>query len=161
MMRDPGHEMTFLPVSINISGKQILIVGGGKIACHKSGFLEQFTKSIFVVAPDVSVSIKEKGILFKEKPYEKSDLEGVFLVYACTNIKSLNRQIKADAENLGILVNVADDPELSDFVSPAIYKNNNMTVAVGSNALNVRKSIAIRNKIKEFLKDDQAFLSHI
>lgn len=150
--------MIFLPISLNITDKKILIVGGGRIASHKIGFLEQFTKNISVIAIDVIDSIKSKGYHFKEKTYEKSDLEGAFLVYACTNIIALNQQVKEDAESLGILANVVDNPKLCDFVSPAIYKHNHITVAVGSNAQEVYRSIAVRNKIKQWLDEDSSVL---
>ena len=148
--------MTFLPISLNITDKKILLIGGGRIASHKIGFLEQFTKNISVVALEVIDSIKTKGYAYKEKTYEKSDLEGAFLVYACTNIVELNQRVKADAESLGILTNVVDNPKLCDFVSPAIYKHNHITVAVGSNAQEVYRSIAVRNKIREMLEKDPA-----
>ena len=146
--------MIFLPISINITDKKILLIGGGRIASHKIGFLEQFTKNISIVAMEVIDPIKEKGYAFVEKPYEKSDLEGAFLVYACTNIIELNLRVKADAESLGILTNVVDNPKHCDFVSPAIYKHDHMTIAVGSNAQDVYRSVALRNKIKEYLEHD-------
>jgi precorrin-2 dehydrogenase/sirohydrochlorin ferrochelatase len=148
--------MKFLPISINITDKKILLIGGGRIANHKIGFLEQFTSNIEVVALEVIGAIKSKGYQYKEKPYEKSDLEGAFLVYACTNITELNQRVKADAESLGILTNVVDNPKLCDFVSPAIYKHDHITISVGSNAQEVHRSIAVRNKIKELLEQDPA-----
>jgi len=150
--------MTFLPISLNITDKKILLIGGGRIASHKIGFLEQFTRNISLVAIDVIDSIKAKGYAYQEKPYEKSDLEGAFLVYACTNITELNLRVKADAESLGILTNVVDNPTHCDFVSPAIYKHNHITVAVGSNAQEVYRSIAVRNKIKQWLEEDSEVL---
>ena len=146
--------MKFLPISINVTGKRILIIGGGRIALHKIGFLKQFADIISIVAIEVIDQIKKNCIPFTEKAYDKSDLEGAFLVYACTNIKELNQQVKNDAAELGILCNVVDNPPLCDFVSPAIYKNGIYTVACGSNAQDVYKSIEIRNKIKEFLEHD-------
>jgi precorrin-2 dehydrogenase / sirohydrochlorin ferrochelatase len=148
--------MNFLPIAINVDDKKILLIGGGRIAFHKIGFLKPFAKNISVVALDVLNDIKAMGYEYKEKPYEKSDLEGAFLVYACTNIIELNRQVKMDAESLGILTNVVDNPKLCDFVSPAIYKHNNIAVAVSSNAQNVYKAVEIRNKIKEILEHDPA-----
>ena len=150
--------MIFLPISLNITDKKILLIGGGRIAGHKIGFLEQFTRNISLVAIDVIDSIKAKGYAYQEKPYEKSDLEGAFLVYACTNITELNLRVKADAESLGILTNVVDNPKHCDFVSPAIYKHNHITVAVGSNAQDVYRSIAVRNKIKQWLEEDSEVL---
>lgn len=147
-------DSIFLPISINIAGKKILLIGGGRIARHKINSLEQFACNISVVAIEVCEHIKDKGITYVEKQYEKSDLKGAFLVYACTNINELNRQIKVDAESLGILANVVDNPYICDFVSPALYKYENYTVAVGSNAQNVHTAIAIRDKIKIILEDD-------
>jgi|SRR5208283_5693564 len=150
------NKMNFLPISINLTDKKILLIGGGTIACHKIGFLEPYTRNIAVVAIRVMDEIKEKGYTWVEKAYEKSDLEGAFLVYACTNHTDLNLQIKEDAHRSGILVNLVDNPAHCDFVSPAIYKYNHMTVAVGSNGQDVYRSIALRNKIKEYLEHDPA-----
>lgn len=147
-------NMIFLPISINITGKKILVIGGGRIASHKIGFLEQFTQNISVIALDVCDGIKAKGYSWVEKPYEIADLEGAFLVYACTSIPELNQRIKTDGESSGILTNVVDNPGLCDFVSPAIYKHGHFTVAVGSNAQEVRRAIAIRDRIKENLEND-------
>jgi len=138
--------MTFLPISINITEKKILLIGGGRIASHKIGFLEQFTSEISVVALEVIDAIKNKGIHYTEKEYEKSD--------ACTNIVELNLRVRVDAQSLGILVNLVDNPTYCDFVSPAIYKRDHITVSVGSNALEVHRAIAVRNKIKEYLEHD-------
>jgi siroheme synthase-like protein len=144
----------YLPISINITGKKILLIGGGTIALHKISFLEPFTRNIFIVGLQVLDAIKQKGYSWEEKHYEKSDLQGAFLVYACTNHMELNLQVKEDAHRLGILVNLVDNPAHCDFVSPAIYKHNHMTVAVGSNSQEVYRSIALRNKIKEYLEHD-------
>ena len=55
---------------------------------------------------------------------------------------------------MGKLINVVDNPVQSDFVSPAIFKKDKMTVAVGSNAQNVIESIELRNNIKEFVNNN-------
>ena len=148
--------MTFLPISLNITDKKILLIGGGRIASNKIGFLEQFTSNISVVALEVIDVIKSKGIRYVEKQYEKTDLEGAFLVYACTNIVDLNLRVRSDAQSMGILVNLVDNPIYCDFVSPAIYKHEHITVSVGSNAQEVHRAIAVRNKIKEYLQHDPA-----
>ncbi len=151
--------MIFLPISINVTNKKILVVGGGRVACHKIELLEKFTTNLTVVALNVCDAIKVKGYIFKEKLYEKSDLQGAFLVYACTNNNEVNQQIKVDAESFGVLVNVVDNPGLCDFISPAIFKRGNITVAVGSNGQEVRRAIAIRDKIKENLGNDTNIFS--
>lgn len=146
--------MTFLPVSLNITEKRLLIIGGGKVAAHKMEILSRFTNNITVLAPEICDEIRESDFIVIKKKYHLSFLKGYHLVYACTNDHQLNKKIKQEANQLGILVNVADNPELCDFVSPAIYKDNELTVAVGSNATNVYQSIKIRDSIKDFLENN-------
>ncbi|BAG83546.1 MAG: bifunctional precorrin-2 dehydrogenase/sirohydrochlorin ferrochelatase [Candidatus Azobacteroides pseudotrichonymphae] len=138
----------FLPISINITGKHILIVGGGKIAFHKATILSLFTNRIIVVSPKFCSEFELSSFKKKRKEYESKDLENVFLVYICTEKESLNMIIKVDCENHNILTNVCDNPSLCDFISPAIYKNDNVTIAISSNAENVWQSIIIRDQIK-------------
>jgi precorrin-2 dehydrogenase/sirohydrochlorin ferrochelatase len=145
-----------MPLAIDVKGKKILLIGGGRIAWHKIASLQQYADNIQVIAPEVSDQIKAAGIRFLEKPYEPSDLKGAILVYACTNISGLNESVLNDAHELGILVNVVDNPSHCDFVSPAIYRKGYMSVAVTSNAQDVYESIELRNRIKNFLENDNA-----
>ena len=147
-------EMKFLPVSLNITGKKILIIGGGNVTAKKIKILEQFTNEITVVADNICKEIKTEKIICREKGYHKSDLAGYHIIYACTNNERLNRRIRMDCVDMGKLINVVDNPALSDFVSPAIFTKDQMTVAVGSNAQNVIKSIELRNKINDYLNND-------
>ena len=143
------NPKSFMPISIDVSGKRILLIGGGKVALHKIESLLKYTNNIFVLARKVHPNIKENEIQFVEKEYESVDIIGSLLVYACTNDRDLNRKIREDCQKSGILVNVVDKPADCDFVSPAIHKDNNMSIAVSSNGQDVFKSIRIRNKIKE------------
>ena len=144
--------MKYLPVSLNIKNKKVLVVGGGKVALQKINVLLKFTPHITVIAKDICDGIKEKGLKTKIKAFKKSDLIGFYLVYACTNLRKLNASIKKDANKLKCLVNVADDPELCDFIMPAIFKKGYMSVAVSSDGQNVKKSVQWRGKIKAILK---------
>jgi len=75
------------------------------------------------------------------------------MLYSCTNNETLDRQIAQDGREAGVLVNIHDKPALCQFVSPAIYQDGNITVAVGSNAEDVMEAIRLRNKIQEFLEN--------
>ncbi|NJK98233.1 MAG: bifunctional precorrin-2 dehydrogenase/sirohydrochlorin ferrochelatase [Bacteroidales bacterium] len=138
-----------MPLAIDVKGKKVLLIGGGRIAWHKIESLSQYADNIQVIATEVSDQIKEAGIPFTEKAYDPSDLPGSTLVYACTNIPELNHRVLNDAHQLGILVNVVDNPALCDFVSPAIYRKSYISVAVSSNAQDVYEAIRYRNRIKE------------
>lgn len=142
----------FLPLNIRIDDKKILFVGGGNIAMHKIQTVELYTRNITVVAPEIHDELKNKGFELVCKEYEETDLDGFFLVYAATDNIEVNQRIKRDAAARGIMVNVVDNRELSDFISPAIFKDEEMTIAVSSNGQNVKKAVALRNRIREMLK---------
>lgn len=123
------------------------------MALEKVTSLKRFTSNIHIVTEQADQIIKDAGFPITYKSYEESDLEGYFIVYACTNIREKNLEIKQDCIARGTLVNIVDNPKLCDFISPAIYKQDNMTVAVSSNGQEVRRSIKWRNEIREAIED--------
>jgi siroheme synthase-like protein len=146
-------SLQFLPISINITQKKIVIIGGGKVAFHKATILSRFTSEATVVAPEFHPEFETLPFQLIQKEYETNDLEGAFLVYICTGNEALNAKIKTECEKRNLLASVCDNPLLCDFVSPAIYKEENMTIAVSSNAQNVRQSIAVRNQIRNLFEN--------
>ncbi len=145
--------MYFLPISIDIENEQILIIGGGKVGLHKVEGLERFTQNIKIISREVSDEIRtRKWLTIVEKEYEPSDLEGHLIVYAATNDQVLNSQIRKDSREYRCFLNVVDKPSNCDFISPAIFKHNNMSVAVSSNGENVYASIQWRNAIQNLVE---------
>lgn len=145
-------EKNYLPIALNIAGEKILIIGGGQSAWNKIQILKRFDANLEVIALDVCDEIKKSGVPYKVKAYERSDLEGFLMFYSCTNNLELDAQIARDGKEAGVLVNIHDQPALCQFVSPAIYQDGDIRVAVSSNAKDVYASIRIRNEIKEFLE---------
>jgi siroheme synthase-like protein len=146
-------KKNFLPISIDISNKKILIIGGGESAYKKLKILQRFNASVEVIALQVCDNIKAAGIPYFETAYRKELLEGYLMLFSCTNNNALDLQILADGKEMGVLVNIHDKPDLCQFVSPAVFQNGNITVAVGSNAEDVYESIRLRNMIGEFLTE--------
>lgn len=151
-------EQNFLPISVNITDKRIVIVGGGKVGFHKASILAKFTDNVIVISPNFREEFKTCAFKKIKKNYQKEDLQETFLVYACTENETLNRKIKEDADELGILVSVCDNPSLCGFISPAIFKQESITISVSSNAKDVHKSIDIREQISNLVKKKQLLL---
>ena len=147
--------MDYLPITIKIVSTNILIVGGGKVATHKAQILSRFTDQATVVAPEITNELRALPFHIKEKTFEPSDLDGVQLLFVCTGNHKLNHQIKELASHRHILTSVCDDPGQCDFISPAIYRNDNLTIAVGSDSRDVKRSIRVRNRIKELIENDK------
>jgi len=147
------EDLQFLPISLNVTNRKILLIGGGKVATHKGSIMARIVSNVTVISPEFTEEIRQLPFTFIKKEYEKKDLEGFFLVYVCTGDHELNSRIKAESEELGILTSVCDAPMLCDFVSPAIHKEGHITISVGSNAQNVYQSVAIRNQITQLIAD--------
>lgn len=143
----------FLPISIDISDSKILIIGGGQSALKKIKILQRSGAQLEVIAENIIDEVYETGVACFKKSYEKSDLKGFLMLYSCTNNETLDRQIASDGKETGVLVNIHDNPALCQFVSPAIYRDGNISVAVSSNAENVYEAIRLRNQIQEYLEN--------
>ena len=141
--------MHFLPININIENKRLLIIGGGRVGLHKAQILARFTDSATVISPAFKEGFDGLPFTLVRKVYEPEDLDGAFMVYICTEDGKLNRQIKQDAQQRGVLASVCDSPALCDFTSPAIFRKDNLTVSVASDAKDVRRSMQIRDAIAE------------
>lgn len=146
-------KRNFLPISIDVSNEKILIVGGGQTALKKIKILRRSGVNPEVVAERIIPEIPALGITCRQKRYEKRDLTGFLMVYSCTNYEQIDRQIATDAKEVGVLVNIHDKPDLCQFVSPAIFRTGNISIAVSSNGENVQESIRIRNLIQNFIEN--------
>ena len=146
-------ERNFLPISIDISSSKILIIGGGQSALKKIRILQRSGANLEVVAENIIDEVYETGVPCFRKSYESSDLNRYLMLYSCTNNETLDRQIAEDGKAAGVLVNIHDNPTLCQFVSPAIYQDGNISVAVSSNAENVFEAIRLRNLILEYLEN--------
>lgn len=141
--------MHFLPINIDIENKRLLIIGGGRVGLHKAQILARFTDTATVISPVFREGFDRLPFTLVRKEYEARDLDGAFMVYICTEDGELNRRIKQDAQQRGVLASVCDNPSLCDFTSPAIFRKDNMTVSVASDARDVRRSMQIRDAIAE------------
>lgn len=145
-------ELSFLPVSIRTGG--IVVIGGGRVATHKVSILLRYTTDIRIVGVSISDELKQSGLPYKEREVRAADLDGARIAFICTGNHALNAEMKHEAERRHVLASVCDSPELCDFTSPAICAlGDGMTIAVASDARDVRRSIRIRDRIKKLIDD--------
>jgi len=113
-----------------------LVVGGGRVGTRKVNALIQCDAVVTVVSPEVASSVSQlaadKTIVLEQRPYRSSDLDGMFLVIGATDDETLNRQINADAERRHLLCNIADRPEICNFILPAIVQRGDFVMAVST-----------------------------
>lgn len=144
------------PVFLKMEKLNLLLVGGGNVALEKlnSVLSNSPATAVTVVAPMIRDEVKEFVAAFPkctiiQRSFNEDDLNGKGLVICATNNKELHKQIKLLANQKGLLVNVADTPELCDFYLGSIVQKGNLKIAVSTNG----KSPTIAKRIKEVFND--------
>ena len=145
--------MQYYPINLDIRGRNCLVVGGGRVGARKVRTLAQCGALVTVVSPEVAPQLTAlvdgETVELKKRPYRSSDLDGMFLVIGATDDEDLNRRIHADAESRGILCNIADRPEICNFILPAIVTRGDFTMAIST----AGKSPAFAKHIRKELEN--------
>lgn len=151
-------EKKYFPLFLDLSEKDILFVGAGKIAARRIAVLMPFTQLITVVAPQGDGSIykfMEDGELnWIMREFEEEDLEGRDLVFAATNDRELNAEIAALCRQKGIAVNTASDKTLCDFFFPGIVRQDGTVIGVNASGKDHAKARRVRERIQRILTEE-------
>ncbi len=127
-----------LPVSLNVKGRLCVIVGGGPVANRKCRKFLEHGARVRVVSPEFSGGDGAwafADIDRQECPYGKDALVGAFLAIAATDDPEVNRQVLADAAEMGILAQRTDEPRGGDFSFPATLRRGNFTVSFATDGI--------------------------
>jgi hydroxymethylbilane synthase len=141
----------YLPVGLDISGWDCLVVGGGRVASGKAATLASHGAKVTVVAESVGERCGElvagNAIVWIHSRYERSLLEGRALAVAATDDARLNAEIGRDAKALGILHCVVSPGRMSELVFPALLSRDGVTIAVLSDGKNPKRSRQMRDAV--------------
>jgi len=124
------------PIFLELSGRRVVVIGGGAVAARKAQVLLAAGARLVVVAERIdemlTVLCRDKTAEIIKSKYSKNYLAEAVLVVAATNNNKLNKQIYRDCQELEVLCNVVDVPELCDFFVPAVVKRGDLQIAVGT-----------------------------
>lgn len=147
-----GSGNNLFPVFVKLEELRLLIVGGGKIGLEKLQTVLQNSPAtqVSVVAPEIGQPVRDlaavhQGIRLLERPYHPNDLEYADIVIVAVNDKLISATIARDAREKGVLINVADTPELCDFYLGSIVRKGHLKIAISTNG----KSPTIAKRLKE------------
>ncbi|HLF47699.1 MAG TPA: TSUP family transporter [Chitinophagaceae bacterium] len=155
-IKETVNKNKLYPIFLKLEELELLLVGAGNVALEKlNSLLSNSPKAkITVVAPAVKEEMrqllqKHPACVLLQRVFEETDLNKKDLVVLATDDALLHQQIKVLAEEKGILVNVADTPDLCDFYLGAIVQKGNLKLAISTNG----KSPTAAKRIKEVLQD--------
>ena len=145
---------TLFPIFLKAEQLNILIVGGGNVGLEK---LEALLKNsplanIVLVAPEIKQEIvalaPKHNIQLVYEPYSSEFLTNKNIVIAGTDKSEVNKQVQLDCQSKGILINVADTPDLCDFYLGSVVTKGDLKIGISTNG----KSPTFAKRFREVLE---------
>lgn len=128
--------MKLYPLFADLSGRPVLVVGGGVVGERKAAALLDAGARVAVGAPDLTPAllgwVGEGRVQWLRGVFEEGWLDGAWLVVAATSDQALHQHIAALAEARRLFVNIVDDAEQSSFHVPAVIDRSPVTIAISS-----------------------------
>ena len=165
--------MAKYPIFLELGGRRAVVIGGGSVAVRKVQALLSAGARIVVIAERIDDMMTAlctgTDVEIVKSRYSKNYLTGAVLAIAATNNHELNKKIYKDCQELEILCNVVDVPELCDFFVPAVVKRGALQIAISTDghspayAGHIKKRLekVFTEKHGQFLAELEALREHI
>ena len=148
-------------VSLILEGLPCLVAGGGVVALRKVESLIASRAKVTIVSPEVLPEIEAlEEVEIVRREFRPEDLDGRFLVISATDDKSVNETVAKAARRRSMLVNVVDDPDLSNFHVNSQVRRGELTISVSTGGASPALSRRIRGELERLYGEEYAgFLS--
>ncbi|MGB5261912.1 MAG: siroheme synthase CysG [Gammaproteobacteria bacterium] len=147
--------MDYLPIFLKVQDRPCLVVGGGKVAARKASLLQRAGAQVTVVAPEICDDLQhmtaQGEVAHARRAFRDSDIDDKALVIAATNDKDINRHVSSLAGDRHIPVNVADNPQLCNFIMPSVIDRSPVLVAVSTGGSSPVLARLLRARLESFI----------
>ncbi len=145
--------MPYFPAYIDLSDKEVLVIGGGKVATRKVLNLLKFTDNITVVSPKVSDEIrklwKERKIKLKRRKFLVGDLKDKDMVIVAVDDLNLQKKVFQLCEKKRILCNSVDSPDFCNFIFPSLIVKGELVIGISTSG----KVPALSKRVRELIEN--------
>ena len=128
--------MRHYPVFIDLQGRRVVVAGAGEVAVAKLRLLLKTEAALVVFgaepAPEVRAWAADGRLELVERELEPGDADGAALVYGAAADPGADARAAAIGRAAGALVNIVDNLDGSDFITPAIVDRDPVTVAIST-----------------------------
>jgi len=154
------------PMFLKLAGRPCLVVGAGPIAESKIASLLDSHAKVRVIAPQATPRIRawaaSRRIVWRQRPFQSTDLRNTFLVVAATSSTVLHKRIFREATKRGVLCNVVDVPRLCDFYYPAVVQRGALQIAVSTSGQSPALAQRLRKQLeKQFGPEYELWLEQL
>jgi cobalt-precorrin 5A hydrolase/precorrin-3B C17-methyltransferase len=148
---------TIYPILLTrLQDMPVVVVGGGAVGERKVRGLLTAGAAVQLICPDATPQLQtwaELGRLrWEPRPFWAGDLVGAGLVFAATDRREVNAQVAEEAAELGLLCNVVDEPNEGTFYLPAVYRGDNLVIAVSTAGQSPALARRVRDRLAEWLE---------
>ena len=157
--------MGYIPIFLDVTGRECLVVGGGEVAARKVESLLEAGARVTVVSPHLSPAMKSVivrgGVTHAARGYRHGDIAGCVLVYAATDDPELHSGLVAEARALGIPINVVDVPDLCTFIAPAVVRRGPLQIAISTGGASPAFAARLRRELEDRFGTEHALTLEI
>lgn len=140
------------PIMLHLEGKKVVVIGGGKVAERKVCGLLGTGALIAVISPEATEELQRlsctEQIVWVKHRFCVEDIKDAFIIFAATNDKILNQQVKESAVP-SQLVLMVDNPRESDFQLPSSFRRGRLSIAVSTGSASPTLARKIRTRLEQ------------
>ncbi len=141
------------PMFVNLNDHPVLVVGAGKVGRMKIRRLLDSGARLTVVAPHAEDEVLqwagEGRIHLEQRPFRDEDVEGKRIVICATPDRAVNEAVSHAGQKRGVLVNVADVPDLCDFYMASVVRRGRLQVAFSTQGASPALARRLRERFEE------------
>jgi len=140
------------PIFVDLNGRPCVVIGGGEVAARKVRSLRDAGARVTVIAPEASAAMQklldDPAVRLEARAYRPGDLADSALAFAATDDSATNASVYAEATQLGILINVVDDPAQCSFLVPSKVERGPVTIAISTQGASPALARHLRERLE-------------
>jgi len=131
MLPGPFFMRPMLPLFLDLAGRRVVLVGGGRVAAAKLPAIVAAGADVRVVAPAIDAEIERAGVPIERRGFVPADLDEAWLVVAAAT-PAVNREVAEAAGARRIFVNAVDDPANATAFLSGVVGRDGVTIAIST-----------------------------
>jgi precorrin-2 dehydrogenase / sirohydrochlorin ferrochelatase len=157
--------MGYLPISMNLDGRRCVVVGGGEVAERKVAALLEAGARVCVISPKLTAELQRlastKAVEHLAREWKPGDLKDCLLAFAATDDLGVHRATAAEARAFRVPINVADQPELCDFITPSVMRRGELQIAISTSGASPALASRIRRDLQGIIGPEYETVTRI
>lgn len=148
--------MKTFPMFLRMANRKVVIAGGGEQAAQKTRLMLKTQAQIVILADrleDELVALAREGRITQQSgAITPQAFAGTALVFVATGCPATDACLHALAKAAGATVNVVDQPDLCDAITPSIVDRDPVVVAIGTEGTAPVLARQIKTQMEQMLE---------